>query len=81
MPKFVIKATHNIDRPQIGLHINKGQEFTININMMGITPNNLFGNSRCQDALIQQFRVNGIDVPRSDYGIYSRGTWDITMIR
>ena len=49
MPTFIIKATHNIDRPQIGLHINKGQEFTIHINMMGITPYNLFNNSRCQD--------------------------------
>ena len=80
MPTFTIRATHNIDRPQIGLHINKGQEFTININMMGITPYNLFGNNRCQDSLMQQFRMNGIDVPKSDVGIYNKGTWDITMI-
>ena len=32
------------------------------------------------DALIQQFRMNGIDVPSSDTGIYSKGTWDIKML-
>lgn len=79
MPSFVLTATHNIDRPQIGLHIDRGQQFIININMMGITPNNLFNNSRCQDALLQQFRCNGIDVPKSDIGVYNRGAWDIKM--
>lgn len=77
MASFVITATHNIDRPQIGLHIDRGQQFTININMMGITPVNLFGNSRCADALARQFQLNGIDVPKTDIGIYSRGAWDI----
>lgn len=80
MPQFEITASRNIDRPQIGLHIDKGQQFTININMMGITPYNLFNNSRCQDALVQQFRMNGIDVPKTDYSIYGRGSWDIRMV-
>ncbi len=79
MPTFIITATRNIDRPQIGLHISRGQEFTININMMGITPCNLFNNSRCQNALYQQFQINGITVPLSDSSVYSRGAWDIKM--
>lgn len=78
MAKFVLTATHNIDRP--GLHIDKGQQITLNINVFGITPNNLFNNSRCQDALIQQFGVNGINVPKTDYGVYGRGAWDIKMM-
>lgn len=79
MASFVLTAIKNIDRPQIGLHIDKGQQFSININVMGISSNNLFNNSRCRDALIQQFKVNGIDVPYSDRGIYGPGPWDIKM--
>ena len=78
MASFELTAKHQIDRPG-GLHIDKGQTFTVNINMMGITPNNLFGNSRCLDALVKQFQFNGIDVPKTDSGIYSRGAWDIKM--
>ena len=80
MPTFQITATHNIDRPQIGLHIDRGQTFTININMMGITHVNLFNNYSSQAALIQQFQINGINVPKTDTGIYSRGCWDIKML-
>ena len=65
MATFGLTARHDIDRLG-GLHIDSGQQYTININMMGITPYNLFNNSRCRDALIQQFRMNGIDVPSSD---------------
>ena len=78
MPQFQLTATHQIDRAN-GLHIDKGQTFTVNINLMGITPYNLFNNPRCKDALIQQFKINGIDAPYSDAGIYSRGAWDIKM--
>ena len=80
MPTFILTATHNIDRPQTGLHIDRGQSFTININRTGISPVNLFNNSRCQAALTQQFQMNGINVPKTDYGIYSRGSWDIKMV-
>lgn len=80
MSTFVLTATHNIDRAQIGLHIEKGQQITVNINMMGISPINLFGNSRCADALVRQFQLNGIDVPKTDVGIFSRGSWDIKMV-
>lgn len=79
MPTFILTATHNINRPQIGLSIARGQQFTININMNGITPMNLFGNSRCADALVRQFQLNDIWVPKTDSGIYSRGAWDIKM--
>lgn len=49
MATFVLTARHDIDRLG-GLHIDRGQQYTININMMGITPYNLFNNSRCRDA-------------------------------
>ncbi len=78
MPTFDLTATNSVSRTN-GLYIEKGQQITVNINMMGITPYNLFGNSRCVDALVQQFRVNGIDVPPTDAGIYGRGLWDIKM--
>lgn len=78
MPTFILTALHDVTRPN--LSINRGDQFTIHINMSGILSGNLFNNSRCKDALIQQFRVNGIDVPYSDAGIYSRGTWDIDML-
>ena len=78
MASFELTAKHQIDRPG-GLHIDRGQTFTININMMGITPNNLFGNSRCADVLVKQFQLNGIDAPKTDCGIYGRGAWEIKM--
>lgn len=78
MPTFELTARHDINRPN-GFHIGKGQQFTVNINLMGITPGNLFGNNRCADMLVQQFKLNGIDVPKTDSGIYSRGAWDIKM--
>lgn len=78
MATFEITARHQIDRSG-GLHIDKGQTFSININMTGITPTNLFGNSRCVDQLVKQFQLNGIYVPKTDSGVYSLGAWDIKM--
>jgi hypothetical protein len=78
MAQFVLTAKHIIQRAS-GLHIDSGTQITVNIPMMGITPYNLFGNSRCKDQLLQQFRINGIDAPATDAGLYSRGTWDIKM--
>lgn len=80
MPTFILTATRDINRPS-GLNINRGDHFEIHINISGITPNNLFYSSRCKDALIQQFRNNGIDVPYSDKGVYDRGAWEICMKR
>lgn len=78
MPTFTLTATHSTSR-QGGLYIEKGQEITINIHVMGIGPNNLFNNERCKEALVRQFHLNGIDVPPTDTGIYSRGMWDVRM--
>lgn len=78
MPTFELTARHPISRPGIGLYIERGQSYTININMVGITPNNLFNNSRCADQLAKQFRIWGIDVPKTD-SIYNPGMWDIKM--
>ena len=78
MASFVITARTNIDRAN-GFHINRGQEFNININMCGITPINLFGNSRCKAQLMQQLRLNGIDLPETDPVMLSKGYWDIKM--
>ena len=78
MPTFILTARHDVSRAN-GFHIARGQEITVTIPMMGIGPNNLFNNARCKDALVRQFQVKGIDIPPTDYGIYSRGTWDIRM--
>lgn len=78
MATFELTARNQIDRAG-GLHIERGQTFSININMTGITPNNLFGNSRCADLLVRQFQNNGIYAPKTDTGIYARGAWDIKM--
>lgn len=78
MATFTLTAAHSTTRPG-GLYIAKGQEISINIQMMGIGPNNLFGNNRCKEALVRQFQINGIDVPSTDTGIYSRGMWDIKI--
>lgn len=79
MPKFLLTANHSTSRSN-GLYIEKGHEITIDIPMMGIGPNNLFGNNRCKDALVRQFQKNGIEVPPTDAGIYSRGMWNIKMM-
>lgn len=78
MPSFELTAKYPVNRPN-GFHLDKGQQITININIAGIYPNNLFGNNRCKEALVQQFKINGIDIPPTDSGIYGRGLWDIRM--
>ena len=78
MPTFELTAKHSVNRPG-GFFISKGQEMTITIPMMGIGPNNLFGNNRCKEALVRQFQINGLYVPPTDTGIYSRGMWDIKI--
>lgn len=78
MPTFELTAKQSINRPG-GFYIARGQEITITIPMMGIGPNNLFGNNRCKEALVRQFQLNGIDIPPTDTGIYSRGLWDVRM--
>lgn len=78
MPLFELTARSQIHRSN-GLHISRGETITINIPMSGITPVNLFGNSRCTNQLVQQFKNHGIEAPISDSGVFSRGAWDIKM--
>ena len=79
MAQFVLTLRQDVNRPN-GFHSDKGAVFTINIPVMGITPNNLFNNSRCKGPLIQQLKVNGIDLPQSDILYTNKGSWDVKMI-
>lgn len=78
MAQFVLTLRSQVDRPN-GFHLDKGYECTINIPVMGITSNNLFNNSRCKERLLQQFKMNGIDLPQNDILYTSKGLWDIKM--
>ena len=80
MATFTLTAKHQSTRTG-GFHIDKGDQFVIHINMAGITPNNLFNNSRCRDQLIKQFKLNGIDLPPTDPLYNSAVSWDIKMSR
>lgn len=79
MAQFVLTLRHDVNRPN-GFHLDKGYECTINIPVMGITPNDLFNNSRCKGPLLQQFKMNGIDLPQNDILYTNKGAWDIKMI-
>ena len=79
MAQFVLTLRQDVNRHN-GFHLDKGAVFTINIPVMGITPNNLFNNSRCKGHLLQQFKINGIDLPQNDILYTNKGAWDIKMI-
>lgn len=75
MPQFNITARHQTCLGN-GMVIDKGDNFTLNIPMVGITPNNLFGNSRCKDIILRQFSNQGIELhPNSP--LLNSGRWDI----
>ena len=76
MAQFVLTARH----PSFfgGQYIDRGQSFTINIPMMGITPVNLFNNSRCADSILKQFSAQGIELPKSS-PLLNGGHWEIKM--
>ncbi len=78
MAKFILTASHDINRAN-GFHLDRGYQITITVPQIGIGPNNLFNNSRCRDTIIHQFQNNGIFIPPTDTGFYSRGSWDIKM--
>lgn len=78
MAQFILTAKQNIVRPN-GFYLPKGHQMEIIIPMAGIQPGNLFGNSRCKEALLNQFKLHGINIPPTDMGFYSRGYWDIKM--
>lgn len=79
MAQFRLTARSDINRSN-GFHIDRGTEIVININVQGITPDNLFGNSRCRDQLVKQFKQHDIDLPLTD-PVFTRGCWDIKMSR
>lgn len=77
MAQFILTARHfsNIGDQ----HVDKGQQFTINVCMTGIAPINLFGNSRCADTVLKQFSAQGLDLTRSS-PLLNKGHWDIKMM-
>ena len=77
MQAFIITAKHDINRGQ--MHIDKGAQYMININMSCIGPNNLFNDSRCHDMLKQQLERNGIYLSDSDIK-GGRGMFDIKKL-
>lgn len=78
MPKFELTAKHTMN--QNGLRIDQGQSLTIMIPMTGITPINLFNNSRCKNTLLQQLAANGIPLPPNSTWL-TLGLWDVKMIK
>ena len=76
---FVLTLRNSVNRAD-GAHIDKGAAFLINIPVMGITPTNLFGNSRCKDQLIKQLLLHRIDLPKNDPLYNNKGYWDIKMV-
>lgn len=76
---FVLTLRNPVNRAD-GTHLDRGATFLINIPVMGITPNNLFGNSRCKEQLIKQLQFHGIDLPKNDPLYNNKGYWDIKMV-
>ena len=76
MASFVLTLRHNASIA--GQDLTKGQQFNLNVNMMGITPTNLFGNSRCVDTVLRQFSAQGLDLPKNS-PLLNGGHWDIKM--
>lgn len=76
MAQFVLTAKHSSDIG--GQHIDRGQTFTIDVAMAGITPTNLFNNSRCADNVLRQFAMHDLYLPK-DSPLLNGGHWNIVM--
>lgn len=76
MALFILTARHQSNIG--GQHIDRGASFTVNIPKDGITPVNLFGNSRCTDILLHQLGAQGLVLPKNS-PLLNRGHWDIQM--
>lgn len=76
MANFQLTLRHNTCIG--GQTCDKGAQYNINVNMMGITPTNLFQNSRCIDSVIRQFSAQGLDLPKNS-PLLNGGHWDIKM--
>lgn len=79
MAQFLLTAKQSINRPN-GFHLDKGTQIMLTIPVMGIMPGNLFNNNRCKNYILQQFKMNGINIPETDCAFYSRGNWDVKML-
>lgn len=78
MPRFELTA--RIDMYQNGMYVSKGTPVSVNIPMMGILPGNLFSNSKCKDALLQQFAINGLPLPPNSNWL-NTSHWDVKMVK
>ena len=75
MATFELRLNHDIC---IGGHNkSKGQLFILNMDK-GITPVNLFQNSRCADTVLKQLSAQGLDLPKNS-PLLNKGHWDIKM--
>lgn len=77
MATFELTARHDMCIGS-GKVVPKGSCVTLNIYQMGITPVNLFNNSRCENDVLRQFTLQGIDIPRNS-AFLNRGHWDIRI--
>lgn len=77
MAQFILTARHisNIG----GQHVDRGQQFRLNVCTTGITPINLFGNSRCSDTVLKQLSAQGLHLTKSS-PLLNKGHWDIKMM-
>ncbi len=76
MAQFVLTARHASCIG--GQHIDRGQQFNINVCIMGITPINLFNNSRCADTILRQLSAQGLDLPKNS-PLLNGGYWEIKI--
>lgn len=76
MAQFTITARHTSNIG--GQHVERGQQFNVNVCMMGITPINLFNNSRCADTILKQLSAQGLELPKNS-PLLNGGHWDIKM--
>ena len=78
MPRFELTA--RFDLCQNGLYVSKGTPISVNIPMMGVLPGNLFSNSRCKEALLQQFAINGLNLPPNSSWL-NGSHWDVKLVK
>jgi len=79
MPRFELTAKSDLYRAD-GTHIKKGEVVPLPIPMQGITPYNIFNNSRCAEQVRRQMQLQGINVKPGDAHLLSRGMWDVKMV-
>lgn len=78
MSKFELTAKSDMNFN--GQHLPKGQTVSIDINISGIGPNNLFNNARCADSLRHQLALHDINVSPNSPALLG-GKWDVKMTK